>query len=52
MLTLLRRALEHDELGEVQVAHEAIEMLAARAGGDARTALSALELACETATAA
>jgi putative ATPase len=33
-----------------QVAPEAIEMLAARAGGDARTALSALELACETAT--
>jgi putative ATPase len=32
-----------------QVAPEAIEMLAARAGGDARTALSALELACETA---
>ena len=50
VLTLLRRALEHDQFGEIQVAPEAIEMLAARAGGDARTALSALELACETAT--
>ncbi len=51
VLTLLRRALEHGEGGEAQVEEEAIEMLAARAGGDARTALSALELACETATA-
>ncbi len=50
VLTLLRRALEHDQLSETQVAPEALEMLAARAGGDARTALSALELACETAT--
>jgi putative ATPase len=49
VLTLLRRALEHGECGEVQVDGQAIEMLAARAGGDARTALSALELACETA---
>src|ERR1700722_11707210 len=49
VLTLLRRALEQGECGEAQVAPEAIEMLAARAGGDARTALSALELACETA---
>ncbi len=49
VLTLLRRALEHDQFSEIQVAPEAIEMLAARAGGDARTALSALELACETA---
>jgi putative ATPase len=49
VLTLLRRALEHGECGEVQVDEQAIEMLAARAGGDARTALSALELACETA---
>jgi putative ATPase len=46
---LLRRALEHGECGEAQVEEEAIEMLAARTGGDARTALSALELACETA---
>ncbi len=49
VLTLLRRALEHGECGEVEVDDEAIEMLAARAQGDARTALSALELACETA---
>jgi putative ATPase len=48
VLTLLRRALEHGECGDAQVDEEAIEMLAARAGGDARTALSALELACET----
>jgi putative ATPase len=49
VLVLLRRALEHGECGETQVDAEALEMLAARAGGDARTALSALELACETA---
>ncbi len=59
VLVLLRRALEHGECDRstidgiadrpAQVAPEAIEMLAARAGGDARTALSALELACETA---
>jgi putative ATPase len=49
VLTLLRRALERGECGEAQVDEAAIEMLAARAGGDARTALSALELACETA---
>ncbi len=49
VLTLLHRALEHGECGDAQVDEQAIEMLAARAGGDARTALSALELACETA---
>jgi putative ATPase len=49
VLVLLRRALQRGACGEVQVEQEAIEMLAARAGGDARTALSALELACETA---
>ncbi|HWX96030.1 MAG TPA: replication-associated recombination protein A [Solirubrobacteraceae bacterium] len=49
VLVLLRRALEHGECGEAQVEEEALEMLAARAAGDARTALSALELACETA---
>ncbi len=49
VLSLLRRALERGECGEAQVEPAAIEMLAARAGGDARTALSALELACETA---
>ncbi|HTA16069.1 MAG TPA: replication-associated recombination protein A [Solirubrobacteraceae bacterium] len=48
VLVLLRRALEHGECGETQVDEEALEMLAARSGGDARTALSALELACET----
>jgi len=47
---LLRRALERGECGEVGADDEAIEFLAARAGGDARTALNALELACETAT--
>ena len=49
--TLLTRALERGECGEAEVAQEAIEMLAARSGGDARTALGALELACETAPA-
>ncbi len=49
VLTLLRRALERGECGEVTVSEEAIELLAARSLGDARTALSALELACETA---
>jgi putative ATPase len=48
VLTLLRRALERGECGEAQVADEAVELLAARSLGDARTALSALELACET----
>ena len=47
--TLLTRALERGECGETKVEKEAIEMLAARSGGDARTALGALELACETA---
>ena len=45
---LLRRAIERGECGAVEVSDEAIEVLAAGAGGDARTALSALELACET----
>jgi putative ATPase len=48
VLVLLRRALEREECGGVEVADEAIELLAARSQGDARTALSALELACET----
>jgi putative ATPase len=47
--TLLRRALERGECGEVRVEDDAVELLAARAGGDARTALAALELACRTA---
>jgi putative ATPase len=50
VLTLLRRALG-DERGipdPPQVQDEALEFLAARSGGDARTALAALDLACET----
>ncbi|MEA2481205.1 MAG: putative ATPase [Thermoleophilaceae bacterium] len=49
--TLLRRALDDPERGipdPPPVDDDAIEFLAARAGGDARTALSALELATET----
>jgi putative ATPase len=52
VLSLLRRGLEDPERGvpdPPQVDDEALEFLAARAGGDARTALAALELACETA---
>jgi putative ATPase len=49
VLALLRRALERDECGAARVDDDAIELLAARAGGDARAALSALELACTTA---
>jgi putative ATPase len=48
VFVLLQRALERGECGDVQVQPEAIELLAARSLGDARTALSALELACET----
>jgi putative ATPase len=46
---LLRRALERGACGEHAVDDEVVAFLAARAGGDARTALAALELACETA---
>src|SRR3954453_16741868 len=48
---LLRRALDAQERGIADpppVDDDAIDFLAARAGGDARTALSALELAAET----
>src|SRR4051812_32802824 len=51
VLALLRRALT-DERGlpdAPQVDDEALDFLAARAGGDARTALAALEVACDTA---
>ncbi|MDQ3644457.1 MAG: replication-associated recombination protein A, partial [Actinomycetota bacterium] len=51
VLALLRRALD-DERGVPDpppVGDDALEFLAARAGGDARTALAALELATETA---
>jgi putative ATPase len=50
VLALLRRSLG-DERGIAdapQVDDDALEFLAARSGGDARTALAALELACET----
>jgi putative ATPase len=47
--TLLRRALEDGELGEgAALDEDAIELLATRAGGDARIALSALERAAAT----
>jgi putative ATPase len=49
---LLTRALERGECDAVQVEREAVELLADRSGGDARTALGALELACKTATGA
>jgi putative ATPase len=50
VLALLRRALgaEHGIPDPPPVEDEALEFLAARSGGDARTALAALELACET----
>ncbi len=46
---LIERALQRGECGQVEVDREAVELLAVRSGGDARTALSALELACATA---
>src|SRR5215216_3831845 len=50
VLALLRRALgdERGIAGAPAVDEDALEFLAARSAGDARTALSALELACET----
>jgi putative ATPase len=51
VLVLLHRALERGECGEVNVEQDALTMLAARCGGDARTALGALELACKAASA-
>ena len=45
---LLRRALDGGECGDVPVDDDALAFLAARSGGDARAALNALELACET----
>ncbi len=45
---LLKRALARGECGaEGRLAPAALEFLAERSGGDARTALNALELACE-----
>src|SRR3954454_5883829 len=46
---LLRRAIERDEVANTQVPDEVIELLGARAGGGARNALNALELAAATA---
>ena len=50
VLALLRRALgsERGITDPPAVDEDALEFLAARAAGDARTALAALELACET----
>ncbi|MDQ3677797.1 MAG: replication-associated recombination protein A [Actinomycetota bacterium] len=49
---LLRRALQRGECGALAVPGEVLAFLAGRSGGDARTALAAIELACETAAAA
>ena len=50
VLTLLRRALEHGQCADCEVAEAVLEFIAVRAGGDARAALSTLELACRTAS--
>jgi putative ATPase len=50
VLKLLRRAIERGYVGPAErVAPEALEFLAERSGGDARSALNALELATEAA---
>ena len=50
MRVLLDRALQRGECGEsARVEPAALEFLAERSGGDARIALNALELACESA---
>jgi len=46
---LLRRALEAGECAGVEVSGDVLAFLSARSGGDARTGLNALELACATA---
>ncbi|MEA2197471.1 MAG: putative ATPase [Solirubrobacteraceae bacterium] len=46
---LLDRAVALGECGPAEVSEEALAFLAARSGGDARTGLNALELACRTA---
>jgi putative ATPase len=50
VLALLRRSLGHERgiVDPPPVQDDALEFLAARSGGDARTALAALELACQT----
>jgi len=45
---LLRRAIDAGEIGTAHIDEEAIRFLSARSGGDARTALQALELAAST----
>ena len=47
--TLLRRAIDRGECGDHPISDEVLEFLASRTGGDARAALTALEVACETA---
>ncbi len=47
--TLLDRAVHRGECGSRVVEPEALEFLAQRSGGDARTALNALDLACQAA---
>jgi putative ATPase len=46
---LMRKALHAGECGDCEVAGDVLPFLAARSGGDARSALNALELACATA---
>jgi putative ATPase len=46
---LLHRAIERDELPRVRVPDDVVDFLATRSGGDARSALNALELAATTA---
>jgi putative ATPase len=46
---ILRRALGSGACEDLRVTDEALAFLAARSAGDARTALGALELACESA---
>src|SRR3954454_1647593 len=45
---LLRRAIDRGECGDHALSDEVVEFLASRTGGDARAALTALEVACET----
>ena len=49
VLVLLRRAVERGECGDASAGDDVLEFLADRSGGDARVALSGLELACESA---
>jgi putative ATPase len=46
---LLRRAMERGECGATQIPDDVLAFLAARADGDARIALGAVEIACEAA---